>query len=269
MRRSGCYSRGGQRAQPVAHLKCVAYLAAIEEGPKQEREAFMRWLDENSTLVDNASRTTELDRWRGVATSKTKASWRDRAAMASLFVRSTDIVCDLGAGTRCLETLLPKGAGYIAVDCVSEFPGTHLADFNTPQFTLPKKPFNLIAALGVLNYIEDLDQFFGRLAVEAEGKFIIFTYDFWKPSTRYQGAGARTNIAELELGLAFFSKYIRGLTPVAVMRRRAMFTGTVGRGDPRPAARRSATKIACQYIRPFEYLAVKLFGVDMAPRWLV
>jgi len=32
-------------AQPAAYLKCIAYLAAIEEGPKQEREAFMDWLD--------------------------------------------------------------------------------------------------------------------------------------------------------------------------------------------------------------------------------
>src|SRR5258706_14056699 len=44
-----CEGPVGQRPQPVAYLKCIAYLAAIEEGPKQEREAFMRWLDENST----------------------------------------------------------------------------------------------------------------------------------------------------------------------------------------------------------------------------
>ncbi len=81
--------------------------------------------------------STDLEGWRSVASKDVKECWRDRAQLAAAFLRPGDIVCDLGAGAQPLRSFLPEGALYIAVDCVDTLPGTHLADFNAPDFTLP------------------------------------------------------------------------------------------------------------------------------------
>ncbi len=210
---------------------------------------------------------TDTEKWKGHAASPKKRSFSDRAELASLFIRPGDVVCDLGAGAQTLKAALPAGATYVPVDCVATLPGTHVADFNKPDFTLPGQPFNVIVGLGLLNYIVDLEGFFARLATECEGKFFIFTYDFWKLDERYKKHGVANGIPELEEGVALFSKYVRGLTAVAVTRRRVMFTGALGRSEPAPLSRRSATEILLKYLRPAEYLFIKGLGRKMAPRW--
>jgi hypothetical protein len=194
-------------------------------------------------------------------------SFADRAELASLFIRPGDVVCDLGAGAQPLKAFLPEGAGYIAVDCVDTIPGTHLTDFNRADFTLPPQPFNVVAALGLFAYIVDLEGFLARLATECEGKLIIFSYDFWKMNKRYLKHGVHNGIEELDEGVALFSKYVRNLTAVAIMRRRVLFTGVLGRAEPTPLRRRSATELAMKYIKPWEYLLVKS-GRKIAPRWM-
>lgn len=212
--------------------------------------------------MGNAS---NLESWRGVASATAKASWRDRSELASLFIRPGDTVCDLGAGAQPLKAYLPAGAGYLPVDCVDVIPGTHVADFNDPDFTLPAGPFNVITAMGVFTYIRDLDRFMERLVHECDGKFIVFSHDFWARDSRLRDADP---LLELDEGALFFSRYVRDLTAVAIMRRRAIFTGVLGRGEPEPIRRKPATAIAIQHVRPLEYLAVKLFGIKMVPRWL-
>jgi hypothetical protein len=195
-------------------------------------------------------------------------SFAARAELASLFIRPGDAVCDLGAGSQPLKLFLPEGATYIPVDCVAAIPGTHVADFNDPGFTFPSKPFNVVVALGLFSYIVDLDGFLGRLASECEGKFVIFSYDFWKLNKRYLKHGVHNGIEELEEGIAFFSKYIQALTAVSIMRRRVIFTGSLGRSAPASSMRRSASEIIMTHMRPAEYLFVKGLGRRMAPRWL-
>jgi hypothetical protein len=164
-----------------------------------------------------------------------------------------------------LKACLPTGVEYLPVDCVDAIPGTHVADFNDPAFTLPAKPFNVITAMGVFTYIGDLNSFMGRLADECEGKFIIFSHDFWRRDSRLRTADP---LIELDQGATFFSRFVRDLTAVAVMRRRVVFTGVLGRGEPEPIRRQPVTAIALQHMRPFDYLAVKFFGIKMVPRWL-
>ena len=79
----------------------------------------------------------DLERWRRVVSEEAKEGWHDRARLAAAFLRPGDIVCDLGAGSQPLKNYLPEGIKYIPVDCVDTLPGTHLADFNSPEFTLP------------------------------------------------------------------------------------------------------------------------------------
>ena len=206
-----------------------------------------------------AAGSTNLDGWRQVALQEAKEGWRDRAQLAAAFLRPGDIVCDLGAGAQPLRGFLPEGAQYLPVDCVDTLPGTHLADFNLPDFTLPSQDFNVITALGVVNWLKDEEQFLDRLSELAEGKFCIFTYDLW---------AAQRELGSLEGCMAVFSRYVRNLAPAIVLRRRVFFTGTLGRGETNGAFRTPATNIYLKYLRPQEYLVLKLLKLKMMPRWL-
>ena len=157
------------------------------------------------------------------------------------------------------EYFLPDGTKYLGVDCVDTIPGTHLADFNTPDFTLPAEDFNVLTALGVVNWLKDEEAFLDRLGRLAEGKHFIFTYDLW-------GADPKRN--SLEGCMAVFSRYVRNLTPAIVFRRRVFFTGTLGRGNSNGAFRKPTTNIYLKYLRPQEYLVLKLLKLKMMPRWL-
>jgi hypothetical protein len=200
-----------------------------------------------------------LEGWRSVASKDVKECWRDRAQLAAAFLRPGDIVCDLGAGAQPLRSFLPEGAQYIPVDCVDTLPGTYLADFNAPDFTLPPLDFNVITALGVVNWLKDEEAFLARLSQLAEGKFFIFTYDLW---------AAQRELGSLEGCMAVFSRYVRNLESAIVLRRRVFFTGTLGRGGTNGAFRTPATNIYLKYLRPQEYLVLKLLKLKMMPRWL-
>ncbi len=203
--------------------------------------------------------STELDAWRSVASKEAKKGWQDRAQLAAAFLRPGDAVCDLGAGAQPLRSFLPEGSKYIPVDCVDTLPGTHLADFNASEFTLPGQDFNVLTALGVVNWLKDEEAFLARLCQLAEGKFFIFTYDLW---------GAQRELGSLDGCMAVFSRYIRNLTPAIVLRRRVFFTGTLGRGETNGAFRAPATNIYLKHLRPQEYLVLKLLKLKMMPRWL-
>jgi hypothetical protein len=211
---------------------------------------------------------TDTWRWNKLASAPMTNSFANRAELASLFIRPGDVVCDLGAGAQPLKAFLPEGAAYVAVDCVDTIPGTHVADFNRPDFSLPAADFNVIAALGLFAYIVDLEAFLARLSVECEGKFIIFSYDFWKLNKWYLTHGVHNGIEELDEGVALFSKYVRDLTAVAITRRRVMFTGVLGQSAPAKLRRRSATELTMKYVKPWEYLLVKGFGFKILPRWM-
>ena len=206
-----------------------------------------------------AARATDLEGWRHVASTEAKECWRDRAQLAAAFLRSGDTVCDLGAGAQPLRRFIPEGSKYIPVDCVDTLPGTHLADFDAPDFTLPAQDFNVLTALGVLNWLKDEEAFLARLSALAEGKFFIFTYDLW---------AAQRELGSFDGCMTVFSRYIRNLTPAIVVRRRVLFTGTFGRGETNGAFRAPATNIYLKYLRPQEYLVLKLLKLKMMPRWL-
>ena len=220
-------------------------------------------LGDDMAALESASQgiagSTDLDSWKNVASKDAKGAWQDRAQLAAAFLRPGDNVCDLGAGAQPLRAFLPDGSKYIPVDCVDTLPGTYLADFNTPDFTLPAEDFNVLTALGVVNWLKDEEQFLDRLSQLAEGKFFIFTYDLWS---------ARPELGSLDGCMTVFSRYIRHLTPAIVFRRRVIFTGTLGRGETNGAFRTPATNIYLKYLRPQEYLLLKLLKLKMMPRWL-
>ncbi len=208
---------------------------------------------------ETSASNIDLERWRRVVSEEAKEDWHDRARLAAAFLRPGDIVCDLGAGSQPLKNHLPEGAKYIPVDCVDTLPGTYVADFNSPDFTLPAEHFSVLTALGVVNWLNSAEMFLERLANIAEGKFFIFTYDLWKPEGK---------LGTLEGCVSAFSPYVRNLTPVIVLRRRVFFTGTLGRGKLDAVFRQPTTNIYLKYLRPQEYLVLKLLKLPMMPRWL-
>jgi hypothetical protein len=211
-------------------------------------------------MTEQAAKSADyLQGWSQTAAKEAKGSWQDRARLAAAFLRPGDVVCDLGAGAQPLKHYLPEGARYFGVDCVDTIPGTHLADFNTPDFTLPAEDFTVLTALGVVNWLTNQTQFFDRLVQLAEGKFIIFTYDLW---------GSEGEHATLEAASAAFSPYIRDLTPVVAFRRRVLYTGALGRSSKNGSVRAPVTNTYLKYLRPHEYLVLKLLKLQMMPRWL-
>jgi hypothetical protein len=206
--------------------------------------------------------------WGGVASGRAKESWQDRAKLAASFLRAGDTVCDLGAGSQHLKQILPESVGYVAVDCVGTLPGTHVTDFNSPAFTLPDQNFNVLAALGLLNWLDHWDRFLERLSHLAEGKFIVFTYDLWEPDGDRGSGKAHDGLDTLEGCMGAFSSYVQNLTPVLAYRRRVLFTGTLCRGASKQSFRPPVTKLYLKYLRPQEYLVLKLLKLDMMPRWL-
>jgi len=85
---------------------------------------------------------------------------------------------------------------------------------------------------------------------------------------RYLKHGVHNGIEDLDEGVALFSRYVRELTPAAIIRRRVLFTGVLGLSVPAPLKRRSATELCLKYIKPAEYFLVKAFGLRIAPRWM-
>jgi hypothetical protein len=222
----------------------------------------------SAPVVELPPAKAEPSAWERVASTVAKGSWQDRAALACMFLRAGDIVCDLGAGSQPLKNYLPEGVGYLAVDCVDVIPGTHLADFNSPDFTLPAKDFNVLIALGVVNWLKDAEKFLDRLAQVADGKFFIFTYDLWQPDGQQRTGKGHEGLESLDACMEVFSRYMQNLTPAFVFRRRVIFTGTLSRAGARRGHRPSGSKLYLKYLRPQEYLILKLFNLNMMPRWL-
>jgi hypothetical protein len=46
-----------------------------------------------------------------------------------------------------------------------------------------------------------------------------------------------------------------------------MFSGTIGSGAHGLPVSTAATRLTCRQIRPQDYLAMRLFNIDMIPRW--
>lgn len=222
--------------------------------------------DGGTEVMDNSALKKKVSAgWR--PSSQPRSSWHDRGLLAAQLLRRGDVVCDLGAGSQSYKTAFPAGVEYLPVDYFDAIPGTHLADFNDPAFTLPEAPYNVVTALGVINWLDDPKVFFSRLCELAEGKFFIFTYDLWPPK-KTKRRTAHSGMDTMEGAVQAFSPYVQNLRAVFVYRRRVMFSGSLGRGEPSTLSGTPATKIYLKYLRPQEYFIMKLFKLDVMPSWL-
>lgn len=247
-----------RRQGPIASKRCLQqnYRAVTVGIRDQGGERAPRIGDAHrgfASVSDN-----RIEEWRHVASEDAKQSWHDRALLVASLIRPGDRVCDLGAGAQTLRRHLPLGVKYIPVDWV-DTPGTHVTNLNLPDYTLPPDDFNVITALGVINFLDSAETFFDRLVCLAKGKFLVFTYDLWKPEGR---------LGTPEGCVASFSRYVRDLRPVFVLRRRVYFTGVLGHGEPDAGFRQPTSNLFLKRLPPQEYFALKFLKLPMMPRWL-
>jgi hypothetical protein len=119
------------------------------------------------------ARQTDRKRWSDPASLE--AAWDARARLASQFIPAGARVLDLGCGRMSLRHFLPHDCGYQGCDLVPRDTQTIVCDFNAGQFpTEAATHADIITMLGVLEYITDVDRFFGRL--KASGRDVVLSY---------------------------------------------------------------------------------------------
>ncbi len=202
-------------------------------------------------------------RWTFVARSEPRISWLDRAELVSHLLRPTDTVCDLGSGAQTLRRFLPPSTGYIPVDLVKEHPDTWVTDLNG-AFVLPQWDFNVIAAIGVLAHLKDVDAFLARLLETQRGKLFICT----------MGVGRKHDRRSPAQCIALLQPYMRDTTLFARLDTLCVFYGTLGATEAE-IGRRSIDDIVCSYTPEWKYaahrcdLALRRWrrGGNNGPRW--
>jgi len=120
------------------------------------------------------------DRARWTEASNLSPTWDQRAQIAAGLIPRGARVLDLGCGAMALETFLPPGCDYIPCDLVARDQRTIVCDFNAGEF--PQADCDVVAVLGVLEYLADAPAFLRRL------------FDFGKPlvlSYNVAGEGPR------------------------------------------------------------------------------
>jgi hypothetical protein len=105
---------------------------------------------------------TDRARWSDPAALE--PAWDARAELASHFIPAGAHVLDLGCGNMSLQRFLPFGCSYRGCDLVARDPQTIVCDFNMGGFpTDAAADADIIAVLGVLEYVTDADAFFTHL----------------------------------------------------------------------------------------------------------
>ena len=170
---------------------------------------------------------TDTLKWTAVTNSDTSV-WEDRSKIISHFIRPTDVVLDLGAGNQTLQKYLPRGCGYIPVDCTDALPNTFVIDFNK-EFRLPNEPFNIVVAAGFLEFLTDVDGFLRRLAAQCEGKLLLFTYFYWnEQSARSLSRAERMSyMSSPEECVAVVSKHAVDVRKILEFRGQTIFSCTL------------------------------------------
>ncbi len=105
---------------------------------------------------------TDRARWSDPASLE--PAWDARAELAANFIPAGAHVLDLGCGNMSLPLFLPYGCSYRGCDLVARDAQTIVCDFNMGGFpTDAATDADIIAVLGVLEYVNDAEAFFTHL----------------------------------------------------------------------------------------------------------
>ena len=112
-----------------------------------------------------------------------------RAAFAGDFIPDGARVLDLGCGAMALRQVLPNGCSYQPCDGVARDPSTIVCDFTAGEFPdAAAAEADIIAMLGVLETIVDVDGFLSRL--RRTGRDVVLSYC----PTDFSGAADRQSL---------------------------------------------------------------------------
>ena len=122
---------------------------------------------ENSPVVD---RLAVIEAWTPYdAVAK---GWGPRAKLAASLIPPGVRIIDLGCGNQLLRTFLKSNASYTPADIAPRTPETLIIDLNDGKWPVGK--WDWATALGVLEYIYDVDDFFRGMNHLAD--HMLFTY---------------------------------------------------------------------------------------------
>jgi hypothetical protein len=115
------------------------------------------------------ARASDSERWSSEIQLKT---WGERSKRASHFIPRGSKVLDLGCGNMNLKDELVEGCEYIPADIVPRSEDCLVIELN--ENVWPNITADVVAALGVLEYIHDLRNFLERCSEIAPR--LIFSY---------------------------------------------------------------------------------------------
>jgi hypothetical protein len=133
---------------PVAPGRRTPYMAR----PRNARARDTRQL--------RLSHGTDTARWEDA--DNLDVAWERRAAAAATLVPNGARVLDLGAGREALARHIPPDASYVPADVVRRSDRTVVVDVNAGEF--PSGTFDVVATLGLLEYVHDLRALLTRVA---------------------------------------------------------------------------------------------------------
>lgn len=136
---------------------------------------------EKLELRKRAQKATLVDVW-GSLTSTHAANWSPRAQIAAEMLHGASSVADIGCGLMTLENYLPSDVRYVPVDCVSRDDRTIVVDLNREK--LPDTNTDAAAALGLMEYLFDVQAFIKRLSAYSVSVVTYHLSDFEEPIER-------------------------------------------------------------------------------------
>lgn len=124
---------------------------------------YERSLEDRISLTEDAirSRETIFARWMALEDKESKP-WSARSVVAAAWLESQTSVVDLGCGLMKLRAYLKEDQIYIPVDVIARDEDTIVCDLNTED--LPEIEATSVAALGLLEYIHDVEGLLTRLS---------------------------------------------------------------------------------------------------------
>ncbi len=141
------FRKKGAARHAADSIAYTSVLRAVKEGERRKEIIVQR--------------KTDIARWSDP--HQLEEFWVKRAEAAAAMIAPGSIVLDLGCGIMALEKVLPISCRYIPCDIVKRDERTLICDFNSGALP-PAKGATVITALGVLEYIYELEQFIKNLS---------------------------------------------------------------------------------------------------------
>ncbi len=120
--------------------------------------------------MHNSEFKNNLDRWS--KDEAISARWEERAETIAKMIPKGASILDAGCGNQILKEFLPADVSYTPADLTARTPDTLLFDANKGVW--PEGHWDYIVAAGLLEYVCDLDCFFGHAGKICDQ--LIFTY---------------------------------------------------------------------------------------------